>query len=96
MILDYTPDLYGDIIELMDDYYQTGYTVCGAQDPAVIYLSDTFRLKHPALAEFTVCRVVDKYLNAWNSATELHFSNKELTKKERDLFEEVLDEETAE
>lgn len=89
--LDYTEELYYDIVEEYLDYFQTGWTICGAQDPAFIYLSDGFRAKYKDLAKYEFVRVIDKYLNEWSSATLLEFSNKPMTDKEYEQYEEVLD-----
>lgn len=91
--LDYTGDLYSDICESFVDYFQTGWTVCGAQDPAVIYIGDKFGKKYPELASFSVVRVIDKYLNEWSSATLLEFSNRDMTDQEYVWYEEVMKEE---
>ncbi len=91
--LDYTPELYREICDAYYDVYQTGWTVCGAQDPAVIYLGDQFGVNHPELAKYGIVRVIDKFLNSWNSATLLEFSNEEMTEKEYEMHEEVMTEE---
>jgi hypothetical protein len=81
--VDYSPELYGKIMENMADYNQTGETVCGAQDPAVISLNEP-------LAEFpdyTVVRVEDRYVNPWKSDTVLVFSNEPLTDEEYDEYQ---------
>ena len=90
--LDYTPELYADICEDYADYHQLGWTVCGAQDPAFIYLGEGFAKKHPELAEYSIVRVIDKYLNEWNSATLLEFSNQDITDEEYARYEEVMQE----
>lgn len=90
--LDYTPELYSDICDSFLDHHQIGWTVCGAQDPAVIHLGEAFAKQHPELAEYAVVRVIDKYLNAWNSATLLEFSNKDITDEEYALYEEIMQE----
>lgn len=91
--LEYNPELYGDIMDSFYDYFITGYTVCGAQDPAVIYLNNQFGRKHPSLAKYSVVRVINRFLNAWNSETLLEFSNKEITDKEYKWYEEIIAEE---
>lgn len=90
---DYTEELWGDIMDSFTEYHMTGYTVCGAEDPAVIYLGDGFKLKHPSLAEYSVVRVIDKYLNEWNSDTLLEFSNDDITDEELQQYEEICKEE---
>lgn len=94
--VDYTPELYGELMDSFLDYRQIGYTVCGAQDPAVIELGDQFKKNHPEYAKYTTVRVIDKYLNAWNSATLLEFSDKEITDEEYDESEKLLQEEEDE
>lgn len=91
--IDYTPELYYEIMDNFADYYMTGWTVCGAQDPAVVYLGDSFAKKHPELAKYTVVRVIDKFLNEWSSATLLEFSNKDITDEEYQLYDEIMKEE---
>lgn len=91
--LDYTPSLFQDIIENFEDYFQLGWTVCGAQDPAVIYLGEGFGEKYPELKKYSIVRVIDKYLNEWSSDTLLEFSNKEMTDEEYKLYEEFIAEE---
>lgn len=89
--LSYTPELYADICASMADYFQTGWTVCGAEDPAVINLGQEFAEKHPELAKYTVVRVIDKYVSPWHSDTLLEFSNAEITDEEYLLYEEVME-----
>lgn len=91
-VFEYTSDMYGDIMDCMLDYHQTGWTVCGAEDPAVITLSEEFGEIHPALAGYTVVRVIDKYVSPWKSDTFLEFSNDEMTDEEYRLYEEVVGE----
>lgn len=88
--VDYTPELYSDICDSFLDHYQTGWTVCGAQDPAVIHLGEAFAKKHPELAEYSFVRVRDKFLNEWNSATFLDFSNTPPTDEEYEQCEYIL------
>ena len=90
--LDYTPELFEEIMDSFSESCLTGYTVCGAQDPMVIELGDAFKDNHPELAEYSVVRVIDKYLNAWNSATLLEFSNQDITDEEYARYEEVMQE----
>ena len=89
----YTAELYQDICESYLDYHQTDWTVCGAQDPAVIHLGSQFAVKHPEWAPYAIVRIKERYLNAWNSATLLEFSNEEMTDQEYDDFEKVMEEE---
>lgn len=86
----YSAELYADIMANMEDYYQTGETVCGAEDPAVITLSPTFADKHPEYAGYGVVRVVDRYVSPWSSDTELVFSNDPLTADEYRQYEETV------
>jgi hypothetical protein len=87
----YTPELYADICESMADYHMTGWTVCGAEDPAVIELGPEFGAKHPELAGHTVVRVIDRYVNPSHSETLLEFSSAPLTAQEQALADEVLE-----
>jgi len=91
-IFEYTPDMYGDITDCMLDYHQTGWTVCGAEDPAVITLSEAFGEIHPALAGYEVVRVIDKYVNPNKSDTLLEFSNRDMTDDEYERYEELMEE----
>lgn len=94
--MDYTPELWDDIMVSGDyvlDYFQTGWTVCGAEDPAVIYLPESFDKKHPELAGYTVVRVIDKYVNPSKSDTLLEFSNRGITDEEYAQFDQIADEE---
>lgn len=95
IILDYTGELFDDITNHFTDYYQTGFTVCGAQDPSVWYLGNGFYEKHPELKEYSIVRVIDKYLNEWSSATLLEFSNNDLTDEEEKLYEDIIKEEES-
>lgn len=91
--LDYTPELWNDLMDNFSDYFQIGWTVCGAQDPAIIFMNEEFKKKHPSLASFSVVRVIDKYLNEWNSATLLEFSNNEITDEEYEMYDKIMKEE---
>lgn len=91
-VVDYTPELYGDVCDNMLDYFQTGWTVCGAEDPAVISLGEEFGEKHPELAGYTTVRVIDRYVSPWKSDTLLEFSNSDITDEEYKLYEELVDE----
>jgi hypothetical protein len=84
--VDYSEDLYGKIMENMADYNQTGETVCGAQDPAVISLNEPLA----EFPEFTMVRVVDRYINPWNSSTLLIFSNVAITDEEYTDYERFV------
>lgn len=91
--LDYQGELWGDIMDNYADYFQTWWTVCGAQDPAVILLNEEFGKMYPSLAEYSVVRVIDRFLNEWNSETLLEFSNEEMTDAEYKLYEDLMEEE---
>lgn len=91
--MNYTPELYADICDNILDYFQTGWTVCGAEDPAVITFSEELGEKHPELAGYTVVRVIDKYVSPWKSDTLLEFSNNDITDEEYALYEGVMEEE---
>lgn len=88
----YTSELFGDVMDGALDYFQTGWTVCGAEDPAVIYLPEGFGEKHPELAEYTVVRVIDQYVNPNKSDTLLEFSSEEMTDDEYALYNEIVEE----
>lgn len=90
--LPYTPTLYADICESQADYHMIGWTVCGAEDPAVIQLGPEFGIKHPELSGFTVVRVVDQYVNCAKSNTLLDFSNTPITDAEQALADQVAEE----
>jgi hypothetical protein len=90
--LTYTPELFADIMAEVLDYHQTGETVCGAEDPAVISLTNGFAVKHPELAGFGTVRVIDRYVNAWKSDTLLEFSNREITDEEYAQYDELAGE----
>lgn len=94
--LDYYPELYNEIMDNHLEYYQIGWTVCGAQDPAVIVLNEEFGKLHPSLAEYSVVRVNNVYLNAWNSDTLLEFSNKDMTDEEYADYEKIMNDEDTE
>jgi hypothetical protein len=86
--VDYSADLYGKVMDNMADYHQTGETVCGAQDPAVI----TLREPVAGVEGFTVVRVTERYVSPWQSDTFLEFSNDELTAEEYDRYDRIMDE----
>ena len=91
--VDYNPELFGHMMDNMGDYFMTGWTVCGAQDPAVVYLDDKFGEKYPTLSKYSVVRVIDRFLNEWSSETLLEFSNEDMTDQEYERYEEVMEEE---
>lgn len=93
LTVDYTPELYEEIMDSFGESWLQGYTVCGQQDPAVIELGDHFIDTHPQFEDYTYVRVIDKFLNSWNSATLLEFSNHELTDEEYETYEDILKEE---
>lgn len=86
--VDYTPELIAKVMDNMADYHQTGETVCGAEDPAVISLLQPL----PEFEGCTVVRVLNRYVNPWKSDTFLQFSNEEITEFEYSLYEELADE----
>jgi len=90
--VDYTPELFADVTANMLDYMQTGWTVCGAEDPAVITISREFGELHPDLKGYSVVRVIDRYVNSNKSATLLEFSNKEMTDAEYSQYDEITGE----
>lgn len=83
--VDYTPELFAEVMENMADYHQIAETVCGAEDPAVITLREP-------VDGFTVVRVINRYVNPWKSDTFLEFSNREVSAGEYALNDELLDE----
>ena len=91
-IFEYEPDMFGDVMDSALDYHQTGWTVCGAEDPAVITLGKEFGEMHPALAGYEFVRVIDKYVNPNKSDTLLEFSNRDMTDEEYGLYEELVEE----
>lgn len=90
-IVGYTPELFGEVMDSALDYYQTGWTVCGAEDPAVISISEEFGEKHPGFESYTTVRVIDQYVSPWHSDTLLEFSSNDITDEEYLLYEEVME-----
>ncbi len=93
--IDYNPEFYQDIMDNFADYYQTWWTVCGAQDPAVILLNEEFGKVYPSLAKYSTVRVIDRFLNEWSSETLLEFSNEDITDAEYEAYEKLMEEEDA-
>ena len=89
---DYNPEFYEDILNCMADFFLTGYTVCGAADPGIVLLSDKFGKMYPSLKEYSVVRVIDRYLNEWNSETLLEFSNEDITDEEYKIYDKLMEE----
>lgn len=89
--LDYSPELFAAVMEHMTDYYQLGETVCGAEDPAVIEVSDSLGKQYPELAGMPVVRVSETYVSPWRSDTLLEFSAREITPAEYALYTELQD-----
>ena len=89
--LEHTAELYADVMANMLDYCQTGETVCGTEDPAVIDVSVKLAAKYPELAGLTVVRVTDRYVSPWKSDTYLEFSNIPMTEEETSLYDEYVD-----
>lgn len=89
--LSYTQELFDDACECALDFFQIGWTVCGAEDPAVMTLSVGFGERHPELAGYSVVRVIDKYVSPWRSDTLLEFSNIEITDEEYLLWNGVME-----
>lgn len=90
--LKYSQELYADIMAHAAEYFQTSETVCGAEDPAVIELLESFIRKHPELAGYSFVRVVDRYVSPWKSDTLLVFSNEGITPAEYAWYEEMMGE----
>lgn len=78
----YSEYLFSEVMKHQLDYLQTGETVCGAEDPAVITLGDSFGTAHPEYSGLTVCRVTERYVSPWKSDTFLEFSTEEATATE--------------
>ena len=91
LTLKHTPELYADVMDAMTDSHPIGETVCGAEDPAVISVSEELGRKHPELAGMTTVRVIDKYVNPWKSDTLLEFSTREITDEEYARYEELTE-----
>lgn len=91
MTVDYTPELFSDAMAHMLDYWQTGWTVCGAEDPAVFTVSEEFGQQHPDFKGYNVVRVIDRYVSAWKSDTLLEFSNQEISDDEYALYNEIAE-----
>lgn len=89
---DYNPEFYSDILDCMADFFLTGFTVCGAADPGIIYLSDRFGKMYPSLNNYSVVRVIDRFLNEWSSETLLEFSNEEMTDEEYKIYDQIMEE----
>lgn len=87
--VDYSQELYVDVMVNMTDYHQTGWTVCGAQDPAVIHISNLSADKYPELTSYGVVRVIDRYMGPNRSETLLVFSNEAITPDEYARYEEL-------
>lgn len=90
--VDYTPELFAAVLEHQADYHQIGWTVCGAEDPAVISLDDEFGQERPELAGYTWVRVIDRYVSPWKSDTLLEFSTREITDAEYSQYDEIAGE----
>lgn len=89
--VDYDRQMFADIMTDPLDYLQTGETVCGAEDPAVIELSDTFKARYPKYAGYTVVRVIDRFVNANQSDTLFEFSNDPVSDADRAAYEDLLE-----
>lgn len=89
--VDYSRELYADVMENMTDYHQTGWTVCGAADPAVIDIRNLSADKYPELTSYGVVRVIDRYVGPNKSETLLVFSNVEMTGDEYAAHEEAVE-----
>lgn len=88
----FTHELFSDIVGDSDEYYQLGETVCGAEDPAVVTLSQRFRDDHPEYRDYTTVRIVDQYVGPNRSETLMEFSNTPITAKEYQYYEAIADE----
>lgn len=88
----YTPELFAEVMEHQLDYWQLGETVCGAEDPAVITISEEFSVKHPEFKGLTFVRVIDRYVSPWKSDTFLEFSTRDITSDEYQTYDELAGE----
>lgn len=89
--LSYTQELADDVYGNMVECFQTGETVCGALDPAVLEVSETLGKKYPELAGLNMVRVIDQYASPWSSDTLFEFSTQEITPEEYARYEEFVD-----
>lgn len=85
--VEYSEDLFNDVMENMTDYHQTGETVCGAEDQAVISIGKEL----PGFEGYSVVRVTERYVNPWKSDTFLEFSNREVTPEEYARWDELAE-----
>lgn len=85
--VEYSEDLFNDVMENMMDYHQTGETVCGAADQAVISIGKEL----PGFEGYSVVRVTERYVNPWKSDTFLEFSNREVTPEEYARWDELAE-----
>lgn len=92
LTVEYSAELFADIMECMLDYWQLGETVCGAQDPAVITVSEKLAVFHQELRGYTVVRVKEQYVNSSRSDTFFEFSNREITSTEYQIADEFTGE----
>jgi hypothetical protein len=88
--VDYSQELYADVMDHMVDYHQTGWTVCGAEDPAVITIRNLPADKYPELTSYGIVRVIDRYMGPNKSETLLVFSHEAITPDEYAAYEEVI------
>lgn len=94
LTVDYNRELFGHLMDNVGDYFTTNYTVCGAEDPAVIYINDVGD-KYTELKGYSVVRVIDRFLNSWSSETLLEFSNEDITDKEYEMYEKLMEDEES-
>lgn len=87
--VDYDRQMFDDMLTDPAEYIQTGETVCGAEDPAVIELSDTFRARYPEYADYHFVRVIDRFVNANSSDTLFEFSNRPVSESEYEANAEL-------
>ena len=88
----YSEELYAAVMESMLDYWQLGETVCGAEDPAVITVSEELGKQYPEFKGLTTVRVNETYVSPWKSDTYLSFSNIEITGTEYQAADDYLGE----
>jgi hypothetical protein len=91
MIVDFTAELFDEVLANALCYYQTGETVCGAEDPAVISVGPELATSQPVLTGFEWVRVTERYVNPWKSDTFLEFSNREITAEEYAQYDSFVE-----
>lgn len=91
--VDYDADIYHEAILCSNEVIITGYSVCAAQDPAVIVLGREFSEKYPQVSRYQFMRVINTPLNEWSTETVLEFSNEDVSDEEMRAYDKILAEE---